>query len=73
MSQDFSDAPLMVNGITVKPTWAWSKQYRAKIAKEMRQATQSDLSPKEIKRRYIEWYAVENGLTYHQARQKLQI
>ena len=71
MTQDFSDQPLVIDGVTVKPTWPWSKEYRAEVAASMRQNGRSDLSPKERERRYIEWYAVENGLTYHQANKKL--
>lgn len=71
MSEDFSDAPLTVNGITVKPTWPWSREYRASVAESIRRTGQTDLSPKERARRYVEWYAVKNGLTYQQARQKI--
>ena len=56
MTKDFSDAPLIVDGITIKPTWAWSKQYRAAVAEGMRKTGHSDLSPYETERRYVEWY-----------------
>ncbi len=70
MSQDFSDSPLTVHGVTVQPTWPWSKQYRAVVAESMRRINRTDLSPEEAERRYIEWYAEKNGLTYQQAREK---
>ena len=73
MSRDFSDAPLTVEGVTVKPTWPWSKQYRAEVAEGMRENGQSHLSTRDVKQRYVEWYAVENGLSEHQARKKLRL
>lgn len=71
MTQDFSDAPLTVNGITVKPTWPWSKTYRAEVAEGMKQSGKGDLSPKETERRYVEWYADQHGLSLSQAREKI--
>lgn len=71
MSKDFSDAPLTVNGVTVKPAWAWSREYRAEVAEGMRQSGSSDLSAKDRERRYVEWFAAKNDLTEHQARKKL--
>ena len=32
MSEDFSNAPLTVDGVTVTPTWRWSTEYRASVA-----------------------------------------
>lgn len=72
MSEDFSRAPLKVDGVTVQPTWAWSKEYRASVAAELRRATRSDLSPEEIECRYVAWYAQEHGLTFHEAREKVK-
>ena len=72
MGYDFSSAPLTVDGVTVNPTWPWSKEYRASVAAELRRATKGDLSPREIKARYVAWYAEKHGLTLHQARVKIE-
>ncbi len=71
MSKDFSNAPFTVNGITVRPSWAWSKEYRAEILASMRQAGSGALPPDEIERRYVKWYAAQNELTYEQAQKKI--
>lgn len=71
MSKEFSDAPLTVNGITVRPSWPWSKEYRAEISASMRQAVSGALPLEERERRYVEWYAAQNGLTHEQARRKI--
>ena len=72
MGEDFSDAPLTVNGVTVNPTWPWSKEYRLHVADGMRRTGRSDLSPKEIKARYVAWYAQEHGLGLDEARAKVR-
>ncbi len=72
MSQDFSDAPLTVAGITVKPTWRWSAQYRAEVAEGMRQAGKGSLSIVETEQRYVEWYADRHGLTEAEARRRVE-
>ena len=72
MTQDFSDAPLRVNGVTVKPNWDWSAQYRAEVADELRNATRGDLSPEEVEHRYIAWYAQEHGLSPAEARLRVK-
>ncbi len=71
MSKDFSDAPLTVNGVTVKPKWKWSAQYRAEVADSMRQSGKNDLSPEDAEQRYVEWYAEKNGLTHDEARAQI--
>ncbi len=72
MSQDFSDAPLTVDGITVTPTWAWSKQYRAEVADNMRLTGKSHIPPHERAGFYVQWYAEKHGLTMAGARQKIK-
>ena len=72
MTQEFSDAPLTVDGVTVKPTWAWSKQYRASVADSMRRTGTSDISPGEREQFYVEWYAAKHGLTHSQAWRKIE-
>ena len=72
MSKDTSDAPLTVDGVTVKPTWPWSKQYRAEVAEGMRQSGRGDLSVEEAEQRYVEWYAENNGMTEEEARHKIK-
>ena len=72
MSNDFSDAPLTVAGITIKPQWQWSAQYRAEVADGMRQNARSHLRPFEAEARYVQWYAEKNGLTTEQALQRIE-
>ena len=72
MAQDFSDAPLRVNGVTIKPNRAWSAQYRAEVADELRDATKGDLSPEEVEHRYVAWYAQEHGLSVKEARLRVK-
>lgn len=72
MSNDFSDAPLTVAGVTVKPTWPWSPASRAEVAEGMRQSGKGDLTPKEIERRYVAWYADQHGLSLKRAREKIE-
>ena len=72
MTQDFSDAPLRVNGVTIKPNRKWSAQYRAEVADELRDATRGDLSPEEVEDRYVFWYAQEHGLSLTEARLKVK-
>ena len=72
MAEDFSSAPLTVDGVTVNPTWPWSKEYRASVAAELRRATKGDLSPEETERRYVKWYAQEHGLSLDVARVKVR-
>jgi len=72
MGYDFSSAPLTVDGVTVNPTWPWSKEYRASVAAELRRATKCDLSPEETERRYVAWYAQEHGLSLDEARAKVK-
>ena len=72
MAQDFSDAPLKINGVTVKPNWAWSPQYRAEVADELRNATKGDLSPEEVRDRYVTWYARQHGLSVKEARLRVK-
>jgi hypothetical protein len=72
MSRDFSDAPLTVNGITVKPTWPWSKQYRNEVAEGMRQNGSSHLRAGEADQRYVKWYADQHGLTEAAARRHIK-
>lgn len=71
MSNDFSDAPLTIDGVTVKPTWPWSPAYRAVVAENMKQSRRSRFSPGGIATLYIEWYADQHGLTHEQAREKI--
>ncbi|KKK85007.1 hypothetical protein LCGC14_2777610 [marine sediment metagenome] len=72
MSKDFSDAPLTVNGVTVKPTWLWSKRYRAEVAESMRQNGKSHLRTGEADQLYVEWYADQHGLTETEARRRIE-
>ena len=72
MGEAFSSAPLTVAGVTVNPTWPWSKEYRAEVAAELRRATKGDLSPEETERRYVAWYAEEHGLSIEAARTKVK-
>ncbi len=72
MSKDFSDAPLTVNGVTIKPTWHWSAQYRAEVAEGMRQSGKGSLSIVETEQRYVAWYADKNGLTEAEARRRVK-
>lgn len=71
MTKAFSDEPLTVDGVTVKPTWPWSTQYRAEVAESMRQNGRSRFSPGAIATLYIEWYVDQHGLTHEQAREKI--
>lgn len=72
MTKDFSDAPLKVDGVTVKPTWPWSSAYRESVAAELRRASTGDLPPEETKRRYVAWYAEKHGLTLEEARERIE-
>ncbi len=72
MTEDFSSAPLVVDGVTVQPTWRWSKQYRADVAAELRAMGESHLSSHDAERRYVAWYAAEHGLTLDEARAKVR-
>ena len=72
MSNDFSDAPLKVNGITVKPAGPWSKQHRADVAEDMGKLQTSHLPPGEREYRYVKWYAAQHGLTFAEARQRVK-
>ena len=72
MAQDSSDAPLKINGVTVKPNWDWSAQYRAWVADELRDATKAILSPEEVEDRYVAWYAQEHGLSVKEARLRVK-
>lgn len=71
MSKDFSAEPLTVDGVTVKPTWPWSTQYRAEVAESMRQNVRYGLPTEETERRYVAWYADQHGLTLKRAREKI--
>ena len=73
MTKDFSDAPLTVEGVTVKPTWPWSKQYRAEVAENMRLQGYSHIPPDEVACRYVEWYANKYGLTHKEVRKRLRL
>ncbi len=72
MTEDFSSAPLVVDGVTVTPTWRWPKEYRATVAAELRRATNGDLAPEETERRYVAWYAAEHGLSLEAARVRVK-
>ena len=72
MTQDFSDAPLIIDGITVKPKFRWSKQYRADVAETMRATGQTDISESERESLYIKWYAAKNGLTRDEAKRRVK-
>ena len=72
MAQDFSDAPLTIDGVTVKPNWPWSARYRAEVADELRNATRGDLSIEETEQRYVSWYATEHGLSVKTARLRIK-
>ncbi len=72
MTQNFSDAPLTVDGVTVKPTWKWSSTYRARVADELQRTTKSDLDLMQAESRYIAWYAQEHGLTLDAARVRVK-
>ena len=72
MAQAPSDAPFKAHGVTVKPNWDWSAQYRAEVADELRNATRGDLSPEEVEHRYIVWYAQEHGLGLAEARLRIK-
>ena len=72
MTQDFSDEPLVVDGITIRPTWPWSREYREHVAEGMRAAGRPELSEKGRESRYIDWYAANYGLTTSDARQRVE-
>ena len=72
MAEDFSDAPLTVDGVTVKPGWPWSREYREQVAAELRATSKSSLLPGEAERRYIDWYAQEHGLSPAEARLRVK-
>ena len=72
MSKDFSDKPLTVDGVTVKPTWAWSREYRAQVTQQLRALGQTHVEASEAEGRYVEWYAQENQLTLDEARAKIK-
>ena len=72
MTQDFSDAPLIIDGITVKPKFRWSKQYRDHVAETMRATGKTDISESERNLRYIKWYAEKHELTRDEARRRVK-
>ena len=72
MAEDFSDAPLTVDGVTVKPSWPWSREYRAQVAAELRATSKSSLPPGEAERRYVEWYAQKHDLSVKEARLRVK-
>ena len=72
MTQDFSDAPLIIDGITIKPKFRWSKQYRADVAEGMRATGQTDISESERESLYIKWYAEKHELTRDEARRRVK-
>ncbi len=72
MSKDFSNAPLVVDDVTIKPTWPWSRQYRAEVTSWIRASARSSISPEESGARYAAWYAEEHGLTLKEARERIE-
>ena len=72
MTEDFSSAPLVVDGVTVTPTWPWSREYRAEVAAGMRATGKTHVSAHDAEQRYVEWFAAKHGLTHHQARQRIK-
>ena len=72
MTQDFSDAPLTVDGLKVEPGWDWPEWYRKEVAEHMRQSGKSHLSDHTVKQRYVEWYAGQHGLTLVEARERVE-
>ena len=72
MTDDFSDAPLTVDNITVKPGWDWSDWYRDEVAENMQASGRPELSAKGRESRYVEWYADQHGLTTSEAWQRVE-
>jgi hypothetical protein len=63
---------MQLDGVEVKPKWAWSDQYRRELRQQIQATGKSDVSTKERRQQYIAWYAETHGLTEHQAEKALK-
>ena len=72
MTDDFSDAPLTVDGSTVKPGWDWSNWYRDEVAENLRASGKSHVSDHDAEQRYIDWYADQHGLPRDEAQRRVK-
>ena len=72
MTDDFSDAPLTIDGITVQPKHRWSAGYRDHVAETMRATGQTDISESERESLYIKRYAEKHGLTRDEAQRRVK-
>lgn len=67
MAGEFSDKPLTVDGVTVKPKWAWSDTYRREVADMLKSSALTHLPAGERELRYAKWYAAKHGLSLEEA------
>jgi hypothetical protein len=73
LTKPFSDAPVKVDGVEVKPRWPWSAGYRQHVRESIRAISAPATVPDEQRiRQYVEWYADQHGLKYAEAKAILQ-
>ena len=59
--ETFSNRPMNVNGVQVRPTWAWSDQYRKLVRQEMAKVR---IDPWEQAHAYKRWYKLTHSVEY---------
>ena len=58
---EFSDAPLVVDGIRYYPAWPWSAQYRKCFREDHARGRMGVLRLGEIPRAYVKWLQAKRG------------
>lgn len=69
---EFSDEPLVADGVKIKPKWPWSRQYRREVAETLRAQGRNGIPSKVREHRYIEWYADKHGISWKEARKRIR-
>ena len=59
--ETFSDAPMRINGVRIKPTWCWSDTYRKMVRAEMAKVK---IDPRSQAEGYKRWYKAKFGKPY---------
>ena len=59
--ETFSDAPMRVNGVRIRPSWCWSDTYRKMVRAEMAKIR---IDPYNQARAYRSWYQAKFGEPY---------
>lgn len=71
MSETFSDKPLTVAGVTIRPKQPWSPQYRSYVREQLRALGKADVPPEVVEDRYVAWYAHKHRISIEEARARL--